>query len=31
MIFKNIVPTVDSWKRRFKEIFPLLVHRSKEE
>jgi hypothetical protein len=28
---RNIAPTLQSWKRRFKEIFPLLIHRSKEE
>jgi hypothetical protein len=31
MLFKNIAPIVKSWKRSFKEIFPLLIHRTKEE
>jgi hypothetical protein len=31
MLFNNISPTVVSWKRKFKENFPLLIHRTKKE
>jgi hypothetical protein len=30
MHFKNIKPTVAAWRRRFKEDFGLLIHRTKE-
>jgi hypothetical protein len=30
MHFKNITPTVAAWRRRFKEDFGLLIHRTKE-
>jgi hypothetical protein len=30
MHFNNITPTVEAWKRRFREDFGMLVHRTKE-
>jgi hypothetical protein len=30
MLFNNFTPNLESWKRRFKEDFGLLVHRTKE-
>jgi hypothetical protein len=30
MLCNNITPTVEAWKRRFREEFGLLVHRKKE-
>jgi hypothetical protein len=30
MLFEGIVPSVNSWKARFKSAFKLLVHRTKD-
>jgi hypothetical protein len=30
LLFNNVTPHVDSWKRRFKSDFSMLVHRTKE-